>query len=89
VNGKCDGGLYGCGNPATFVFRNEDTMPGSQWTYRDRIGDRELPVTVHACGKHLAALIAAFPIPTADSTRFLVVPCNPNIELIPNEGTDE
>lgn len=72
--GWCDGNPaseYPCGHAASFFARNEDTPPGDK--------------TIHACGKHLAAQIAAFPIPTATSTRFIVVPCNPNIERLTDD----
>ena len=58
-------------------------MPGGTWLYDDGIAPRELSVTIQACGKHLAALINAYPVPTPNSTRFIVVPTNPNVSALP------
>lgn len=79
MTGKCAGGRYQCGNPSTFVLRNEGTEPGSMHWYHH---GRTMGTTVETCGKHLASVLAAYPIPSAEDRRFLVVPCNPNIELL-------
>lgn len=72
MSGMCSAPMYlgrnkygRCGNPATFVFGNEDE-----------------PFPVEVCGKHLASEIARYPIPSAQSTRFTVVPYNPNVEKL-------
>jgi hypothetical protein len=80
--GWCDGGKYECGHPAAFVARCEDVMSPGTWEYDGGIEPRKLSTSFEACGKHLAALINAFPIPTGTSTRFIVVPVNPNVSGI-------
>lgn len=38
-------------------------------------------VSIEACGKHLAAQLNSYPVSTQE-TRFIVVPCNPNVALL-------
>jgi hypothetical protein len=79
--GYCDRHL--CGNPATFVARCENVAPSAVWYISRPDGTQKLNATIEACGKHLAWLINAFPIPDAHATRFIVVPMNPNVSRLP------
>lgn len=60
-------------------------------TAKFAIRNEQVDHTFEACGHHLAYLINRFPIPNATATRFVVVPFNPNVELLQSispEGTE-
>jgi len=66
MNGWCDGSP---GHPCG----NPASFVARHWD--------SLYADFQACGKHLAAQLNAYPL-TTQETRFIVVPCNPNVDNI-------